>query len=284
MITWLASYPKSGNTWLRALLTSYLYTSDGTFDFKTISKIYQFPSKKFFKNYSKSYLNIPDTAEFWIDAQIKINNDENFRVFKTHNAFLNVNNYNFTNKKNTNGCIYIARDPRNIITSITNHYEMNYEEALEWMINDKGLLFKKEGNQYTDFQFLSSWRNHYKSWVNSKEFPILPIRYEDIESKPISTMRNVINFLIKIGKLDTSFDESKAKKCIENCNFENLKKKEEEEGFKEAPIGQKSGKKIIFFNLGKKNDWKKILPENIKDKMNKIFDKDLKKWGYNTNE
>ena len=51
MITWLASYPKSGNTWLRALLTSYFYSSNGTFDFKIMSKIYQFPAKTFFKNY-----------------------------------------------------------------------------------------------------------------------------------------------------------------------------------------------------------------------------------------
>ncbi len=280
MITWLASYPKSGNTWLRALLTTYLYSSDANFDFKNMSKIYQFPAKIFFKDYLKNFKNIPDTAEFWIDAQNKINKDKYFRVFKTHNSFLKLNNFLFTNKKNTNGCIYIIRDPRNTITSIVNHYEMDYIEALNWMMDDKGLLFKKEDNEFREFQFLSSWKNHYKSWVGSKEFPVMAVRYEDLETSPMDTMKKVINFLIKVGELQTTFDEQKAQKCIESCRFENLEKKESNEGFKESPVGQKTGKKIKFFNLGKKNNWEKILPDNIKDKMNKIFAEDLNNWNY----
>ena len=284
MITWLASYPKSGNTWLRALLTTYFYSSDGIFDFKLMSKIYQFPAKAFFKDYKKKFSNLSDTAEFWIDAQNKINKDNSFRLFKTHNAFLNVNNYNFTNKENTNGCIYILRDPRNVITSLTNHYEQDYREALDWMLNDKGFLFQKEGDEFNSFQFLSSWRNHYRSWIENKQFPILTIKYEDLENKPLKVFEETMSFLIKVGKLNTSFDKVKASKCIESCKFENLKQKEKNEGFIESPIGQKSGKKLTFFNLGKDNNWKKILPKNIKDEMNEFFKKDLEKWGYSIND
>lgn len=281
MITWLASYPKSGNTWIRALLSTYFYSTDGVFDFKTMSKIYQFPSKVFFKDYKKNFSKLTDTAEFWIDSQNKINKENSFKLFKTHNALLDVNNFSFTNIKNTNGCIYIIRDPRNVITSVMNHYEHDYREALDWMLNDKGLLFQKEDDQFTSFQFLSSWSNHYKSWTNTRQFPVLIVRYEDLQNKPIDIFETMINFLIKVGNLSTSFDKTKAKKCIETCQFENLKKKEKEEGFIESPLGQKSGKKLIFFKLGKDNDWKKILPNSIKNEMNQIFKQDLKRWGYN---
>jgi hypothetical protein len=284
MITWLASYPKSGNTWLRALLTSYFYSPDGEFNYKILKNIYQFPSKVFFKDYPKKFFKLADTSNFWLDAQNKINKDNKFRLFKTHNALLKINNNEFTNKKNTNGCIYIVRDPRNVITSVKNHYENSYREALDWMLSDKGHLFTKEGDQFVDFNFLGSWKNHYKSWIGTKEFQILPVRYEDIENKPLKVLRDIINFVIKIGALNNSFDEDKAKICIESCKFENLKKIEEEEGFKEAPIGQKTKKKIVFFNLGKKNDWKKLLPENIKKEINEVFKEDLIRWGYNIDD
>ncbi len=280
MIIWIASYPKSGNTWLRALLTTYYFSKDGIFNFDLLSKIYQFPSESFFQNYKKSFLNISDTAEYWIDAQKKINSDNQFRIFKTHNAYLNVNNYEFTNKKNTLGCIYVVRDPRNMITSIKNHYEHDYEEALNFIEDEKGLVYKKKDNQYVDFSFLSSWKNHYMSWLNQNEFPVGVVKYEDLENNPEKTFENIINFITKTAKLKHTYNVKKAKKCIESCNFDILKKKEQEQGFKEKSVGQKSKKKIDFFNLGKKNQWQKILPKQILKKMNIIFKNDLKKFGY----
>ena len=71
MIIWLASYPKSGNTWLRALLSSYYFTDEGKFNFNLLTKIYAFPSKKFFMEYEDNLNNIDDTAKYWIEAQKK---------------------------------------------------------------------------------------------------------------------------------------------------------------------------------------------------------------------
>ena len=84
MIIWLASYPKSGNTWLRALLSSYLYSQDGKFDFDLLYKIDSFPSERFFKNYPDKFERPEDTAKYWLTEQEKINQSKNITFFITN--------------------------------------------------------------------------------------------------------------------------------------------------------------------------------------------------------
>ena len=100
MIFWVASYPKSGNTWLRALLASYYYSNDGTFDQKLLKKIEQFPQKKNFSNFDYDQKKVADTSRFWIRAQELINLDKKLRFFKTHNILGGLNGNQFTNTKN----------------------------------------------------------------------------------------------------------------------------------------------------------------------------------------
>ena len=123
MIFWISSYPKSGNTWLRALLSAYYFTKDGTFNNDDLlANISQFPEKKYFDHFHYER-DIPgETVKFMIKAQEIINDDKKIRFFKTHNFLGLMGGYEFTNIKNIFGVAYV-RDPRNVITSIKNHFE-----------------------------------------------------------------------------------------------------------------------------------------------------------------
>ena len=271
MIIWLALYPKSGNTWLRSLLASYYYSKSGEFDFKLLDRIKQFPKVEDFINDVDDYSTLESTSKNWISKQIEINKDRKIKFFKTHNAICNINGNAFTDAKNSLGGIYIVRDPRNIITSITNHYQIDINKALEFMNNERRYLYQKVGTRYLAFSPLFSWSQHLESWKKCKLFPVLVIRYEDLHSATFQTLQKVINFINDISKSNVSFDKEKAKKSIISCDFDKLKNLEKKEGFNEAMIKKDKSGTISFFNLGKDNDYRKLLNLKILEKINILY-------------
>ena len=284
MIFWIASYPKSGNTWLRALISSYYYSEDGVFHEKIIKNIGQFPEKKHFTSFNYDPKVVTDTTRFWIKAQEKINEDKKLRFFKTHNVFGSLNNQNFTNKENSIGCIYIIRDPRNIITSLKNHYELDDDSALKWMTRENNFIYdveKLDRDGYSDFQFISSWVTNYKSWKVQKKIPIKIIKYEDLLNKTYAVFMDVVKFINETTNNKEKISKDKLKNSVNSTLFDKLKNNEEKYGFSEAIQSKKENKKIPFFHLGPKNDWRRILDEDFKKKLNNVFEKNLIELSYN---
>ncbi len=281
MIFWIASYPKSGNTWLRALLSSYFYSEDGIFDQKLLENIDQFPEKKYFKSFKYDPKVITDTSKFWIKAQELINKDNKLKFLKTHNILGAIDNNKFTNKKNTLGAIYIVRDPRNIITSLQNHYELDKDEALKFILNEKKYIydFRSQGN-YSDFQFISSWEKNYKSWMLQNIFPIKIIKYEDLTTKTYDVFYQVIKFIENVNGSNKKFNKLKAINSINSTTFEKMRKLEKNFGFKESILSKNFPVKIPFFHLGPKNDWKIIFDKNYQNKINSIFKTNLEELDY----
>ena len=123
MIIWLASYPKSGNTWVRSIISSLLFTEDGNFNFNLIKNIKQYPTKDQFKQFTTNFEDINEIKKYWVLTQEKINLDNQIKFLKTHHLNCKIGDYSFTNKGNTLATIYIVRDPRNLISSISNHFD-----------------------------------------------------------------------------------------------------------------------------------------------------------------
>ena len=282
MIIWLASYPKSGNTWLRAFITSLLFKKNNTNFFNNMKQIHAYPLTKDFYNLLNNFNNFEDISKCWEKSQSIMNLDKRIKILKTHHVLCGINNNFFTNYKNSLGAIYIVRDPRNIITSLMNHYSIeNYDEALKFIL-DKDRFSGKFGSKKsftreTEFPtYISNWNNHYNSWKSFKKNYLL-IKYEDLLKNPEIKFKEIANYLGKLFKIQ--FNKDDINYAIIQSSFDNLKKNEEIFGFDEAPTDEITGKKK-FFNLGPNNKWQKYLSKNIQKKIEKAFQEEMKELNY----
>ena len=280
MILWLPSYPKSGNTWLRSFLSSLIFSKNGEADFEIIKKISQYPRRSHFRGLVSDFDDINSISENWISSQTLLNLDNKIKFFKTHHVMCNFGKNSFTNYINSAGVIYIVRDPRNVITSICNHYQISHEQALEFMKTERKALFSKKEGRFLAFQPILSWSLNYKSWAENIKYPILVVKYEDLEKETYNAFKKTLKFIKKISNSNIKIDEQKIKNCIISCEFEKLKQLENKIGFNEAPKIKNSDERLKFFHLGKKNIWKDILNKNIVNKIEKEFSSEMKELGY----
>ena len=282
MIIWLSSYPKNGNTWLRALISAYYYSDDGFFlGDQNLQNIQQFPVKKNLEGFNFDRRKPGDSARYWISAQEKLNMDKKVKFLKTHSALVKLGQNDFTNKKNTLGCIYIVRDPRNVIDSMSRHFQIDHDKALSVMQDENNFTYDfKKTDDYSDYQFISSWEKNYQSWKNNRLIPIKFLKYEDLLKETFFVFKEIIEFIDKLINNKKGFNREKAKNAVKSTSFENLKRIEENHGFSESIIARKDKKKIPFFHLGPKNEWQKNFDSKFIGKINNIFQKNLDELNY----
>tara|TARA_B100001057_G_C22682961_1_gene884498 strand:+ start:220 stop:1053 length:834 start_codon:yes stop_codon:yes gene_type:complete len=276
MITWIASYPKSGNTWMKLFLKSYF--NFGNTSFSINSKINDhfsietFPVTNKFKMLNIDYKNFADIAKNWVNMQSLINLNNKTNYIKTHNAMCSINNYNFTNNENTLAAIYIVRDPRDIAISYSSFLGLKLDDTIDFMLSP--LCYEEDIFENVKYKksIMGNWAYHYNSWKSYKSRKVIIIKYEDMLSDPNKTFLQVLRFLNKIDNI--KIDKQKMSEAVTQTSFKNLQKLEFEEGFDENPSNRP------FFREGRKGEWKqKLSSENIKKIETKFF-KEMKELGY----
>ena len=283
MFIWLASYPKSGNTLVRSLLASYFFSKDGIYDFSLIENIKQFPNIKLFEDLSIDITNEKEVIANYIRVQQSINKRESIQFLKTHSYLFNIENSAFTDLNNTLAVIYIVRDPRNVVTSLANHKALSVDEATDILVNSWCVEGNLNSFNYTERTTLytGTWASNYKSWKSFKsQGKYLLIKYEDLINKKEEVLLKILKFIYKLNKKFFEIDKVKFKNVIDSTSFERMKALEKEVGFNESKIDKNTGKKINFFNLGKKNDWKKMIDPKIKEKIENTFKEEMEELGY----
>ena len=286
MIIWLASYPKSGNTLLRSMISAYFFTQDGNFNFKTLNNINQFPDFKLFENYGINTSDHMEIVKNYINVQRQINTkDKNsIRFIKTHSGLRSINGYPFTDLNNSLGAIYIVRDPRSVAKSYANHNQMSLKRASDRMLEDKATLggLKNPINEADKIlTHMGSWSSNYESWKVFKKYNrYLLIKYEDMIKNKEETFITILKFIHKLLDLKFSVDDNKLKNILKTTSFEYMQKAEKNFGFEESVKTKKDSEKNIFFKYGPKINTPETLPAAIKKKLEVSLKKEMEELGY----
>ena len=280
-IFWISSYPKSGNTLVRAIISGLFFSKNGKFQLNQLKHFSQFEKRdrlNLIKKINKEdFLNLDQLkilSKYWLILQEKENMkiDTGFGFMKTHSSYVSIFNNWFTNLNNTAGYIYVLRDPRDIAISWAKHANLSLDDSINFMINFSSCIewaqTKSElPNNIKPKTFLSSWDEHVLSWTNnSLEVPKLILKYEDLVYKKEKTIKNMIQFFEKNFNIKFNSINERISNIVESTSFENLKSQESKYGFVEAVSGS-------FFRKGKKNQWKNELNvQQIKRLENKFRD------------
>lgn len=281
MIIWIASYPRSGNTWIRSFLSTYLYSKKGNIVFENIKKIINFPNiyhfkgifeinkflKEELKDKKKKDKKKFEISKYWIAAQKKINLNKEITFLKTHNFGGSLEGNDFTNSENTLGVIYLVRDPRSVAISNAHHNNISFDQSVNDLLDEK-IFATNEGNL---LEFRSSWRVNYLSWKN-RQYPKIIIRYEDLHSETFQNFKKILNFISDFREIN--IDDSKIKNTIDTCKFENLSNLEDSIGFSERLKNNK------FFRKGLVDEWKTELNKNQIKKIEDAFSDEMKDLKY----
>ena len=283
MIVLLSSYPKSGNTLVRSLLSAYLFTEKGNFNFESLKNISLFPDITFFEKLGVNVKNDDEVLKNYIRAQDEINkkNSKSVTFLKTHSTLHSINNHKFTNYENTYGVIYIVRDPRNVVTSYANHNQITIQQAADAIKSFKVLGGVKNSKIAADRgkTHVGSWSSHYNVWKEFKKTNrYLLVKYEDLISDTKTQFLRMLNFIYILGNAKHTIDQEKLNNAINTTTFENLQNMEKSTSFHEAK--KINNKYVTFFKYGPNNDWRQMLPLNISKNLELEFKSEMKELGY----
>jgi hypothetical protein len=270
-IWWLASYPKSGNTWVRMFINAYATKFP-----ININSVYQYVTSDLRPEIFQMMCPRPIT-EFTLLEQfmyhpgallnlLKISNTKDI-VVKTHNAKATVNGFILIPPDISAGAIYIIRDPRDIVISHASHFDKTIDESITDLNNINRAGLSKQGL----YHLFMSWSNHVSSWtVENKNINTTIVKYEDMLMHPKKAFECIIEAL----EIETEDHEERFNHALNETRFEKLQAYEKNNGFIEN-TGEG-----LFFRKGATGQWKRHLSKKQIDKINSQHKVMMQQYGY----
>jgi sulfotransferase family protein len=259
---WLASFPKSGNTWLRALIGNTLTEEGGPVGIKALV-LDGYASERSHFDFSvliDSGLLTHDEVDClrprahaalvrgtFADHLMRTD-ASSVRFAKVHDAYAmnSVGEPLLGGSDGAHGAIVIVRDPRDVAPSLAHHLDSSIDEAIAFMNDSSAALATKPRKQNAQLRLkLRDWSGHIASWLDQTDIPVHLIRYEDLYADTVGTLSHALGFA---GLPAT---DEKINRAVASCDFALLSQQEQENGFAEAPrLGAK------FFRRGQVGGWR----------------------------
>jgi hypothetical protein len=270
-IIWLASYPKSGNTWLRAFLHNLMRAPDRPYDINSLTD-----------------LTAGESATGWyvaLDPELANNHtDERVRelrplahramsrsspdtvLVKTHNALVLEDGQPLITLEVTAGAIYIVRDPLDVVISLSHHNRHSIDKTIGFLNMQGAQTIANSTNVY---EYYGTWSEHVESWTATPSPTLHVMRYEDMLASPYKSFSAVVKFL------GVDAPRQRIEKAIRLSSFQVLKEQERRHGFRERPKGV-----AAFFREGKAGQWRKILTREQVAAVVSVHREQMARFGY----
>jgi hypothetical protein len=269
-IIWLASYPKSGNTWTRALLHNLLVNEDEPIDINRLNSFCLGESKgEYYSQLDQRPLTEISDREI-AELRLKVHKSLTFAspdsVFvKTHNYLGEWEGVPLVNMEVTAGAIYVLRNPLDVVISFSHHFGVGLDDAITQMAH---LEMGTPTTANNVRQVYGSWSSNVKSWTGDPNPGIHVVRYEDLTAKPLQTVTAMARFL------GLNPPRDRIQRTIDNSSFKVLKSQEEKHGFVERSAFAR------FFRAGKTGQWRDVLTPEQVGLMVEAHREQMQKFGY----
>jgi hypothetical protein len=274
-IVWLASYPKSGNTWFRVFLSNLLSQKEEPANINNLLNSTIASSRNEFEEITgidSSMLTLEEIEKLKPKVYNYISAKKIGLVYKKiHDAYTyNIKNEPIIPKDSTKIALYFIRNPLDVAVSFSYHNAVSIDKIIEIMSNQKYAFCSRTDRISNQLQQpLFTWSEHVESWTKQKHIPVHVIKYEDMNKKAFET------FSLAVKQIGIQATKKEIEAAIKKSDINILKTQEEKEGFKEKP-----GKNDRFFRKGIVGDYKNHLTQIQIDKIIHDHSYVMKKFGY----